>query len=165
MRANLEIKARGGDWERARAVATERVGIDEQVDTYFVTRMGRLKLRESSMSGGFLIPYLRPDIQGARRSDYQVIPIEDPDGLRELLSLQLGVHRVVKKRREILLYENVRIHLDVVEGLGEFVEFEAVFDGTAEQEAIQQDKVKFLMKELGIADADLIAGSYEGMTA
>jgi adenylate cyclase class IV len=53
---NLEIKARCADLdaarERARAVATRRLGIDRQTDTYFVTRRGRLKLRESSLSGG-----------------------------------------------------------------------------------------------------------------
>ena len=60
---NLEIKARCADLPAARAVAerlaTRHLGIDEQTDTYFVTRKGRLKLRESSLSGGQLIPYLR----------------------------------------------------------------------------------------------------------
>jgi adenylate cyclase class 2 len=163
MRANLEIKARGGDWEKARALATERVGVDEQVDTYFKTAAGRLKLRESSLSGGQLIPYYRPDDDGPRRSDYQVIPVEDAPSLRAMLSEMLGVHAVVRKRREILLHENVRIHLDEVEGLGRFLELEAVFDGSAEEEARQQAKVRWMMKEMGLGEEDLIAGSYEQM--
>ena len=164
---NLEIKARCADLEavrkRAHRVATEVVGVDHQVDTYFRTTRGRLKLRESSLSGGQLVPYLRPDRAEARLSDYRVVPIEDPAGLKALLSEILGVHRVVEKEREILLYQNVRIHLDRVSGLGSFVELEAVFDGSPAAEAEQRRKVDFLMKELGVGEEDLLAHSYEGL--
>ncbi len=167
MRANIEIKARVADLDavraRAKALATEWVGVDRQVDTYFATREGRLKLRESSRSGGQLVPYLRPDHDGPRRSDYQVIPVEDPEGLRSLLSTLLGVHRVVRKTREIALVDNVRIHLDDVDTLGAFVELEAVFDGSAEQESVEREKVDGLMRELGLRRDALIEGSYEGM--
>ena len=165
MRANLELKARCADLdaarERARTVATEWVGVDEQVDTYFITRSGRLKLRESSRSGAQLIPYLRPDEPAAKRSDYQVIPVEDGPGLVRQLSAMLGVHRVVRKRREIALYENVRIHLDHVDGLGTFIELEAVWDGAQSGLAEQQRKLAFLRERLGVRDEDLLAGSYE----
>lgn len=166
-RANLEIKVRCPDLaaarERARRVATEVVGVDRQVDTYFRVPRGRLKLRESSLSGGQLIPYLRPDEVGARRSDYQVIPVDDPAGLRELLAALLGTHRVVRKRREILLHDNVRIHLDEVEGLGSFLELEAVFDGSPAAEAEQRRKVDALLSELGVAGEAPIPTSYEGL--
>jgi len=165
MRANLELKARCADLgrarERAREVATLWVGVDQQVDTYFATRAGRLKLRESSLSGAQLIPYFRPDERGAKRSDYQVIAIEDCAGLARMLSAMLGVHRIVRKRREIALYENVRIHLDRVEGLGAFVELEAVWDGATAGLAEQQRKLAFLRERLGLRDEDVIAGSYE----
>ena len=166
-RANFEIKARCADLpaarERAERLATEYLGIDHQVDTYFVTRCGRLKLRESSLSGGQLVPYLRPDQAGPRRSDYRILPVPDPAGTKALLSQILGVHRVVDKQREIFLVDNVRIHLDRVEGLGTFLELEAVFDGSPADEAEQQCKVERLMKELGIEPADLVARSYEGL--
>ncbi len=168
-RANLEIKARCGDLARARdaarRVATAYVGVDHQVDTYFRTRAGRVKLRESSLSGGQLIPYLRPDEPGARRSDYLVIPVEDPAALKALLSSILGVHRVVRKRREILLADNVRIHLDEVEGLGDFVEFEAVFDGSPAEESRQHERLARLQRELGLEGSELLATSYEGLLA
>ncbi len=168
MRANLELKARCADLhaarERARAVATEWLGVDEQVDTYFVTRAGRLKLRESSLSGGQLVPYFRPDQRGPKRANYQVIPVEDAAGLARMLAAMLGVHRVVRKRREIALYHNVRIHLDRVEALGTFVELEAVWDGSEAGLAEEQRKVAFLRDVLGIRDEDLIAGSYESLT-
>lgn len=166
-RANLEIKARCADLGKARAVAerlaTRRVGVDEQTDTYFVTRRGRLKLRESSLEGGQLIPYLRPDQPGPKRSDYQILPVADPESLRRALAEILGVHRVVRKRREIFLVDAVRIHLDEVEGLGSFLELEAVFDGSAAREAEEQTRVHALMRELGVAEADLVDVSYEGL--
>jgi adenylate cyclase class 2 len=165
MRANLELKARCSDLERARErareVATRWVGVDQQVDTYFVTRAGRLKLRESSLSGAQLIPYFRPDERAAKRSDYQVIAIEDGAGLARMLGAMLGVHRIVRKRREIALFENVRIHLDRVDGLGTFVELEAVWDGAEVGLAEQQRKLAFLRERLGLRDEDVIAGSYE----
>jgi predicted adenylyl cyclase CyaB len=167
MPANLELKARCHDLvaarSRAEAVATEWLGVDRQIDTYFRAPGGRLKLRESSLSGGQLIPYLRPDQKAARRSDYVVIPIPEPERTRTLLSVLLGVHRVVSKRREIALYQNVRIHLDQVDGLGDFVELEAVWDGDAAGEARQAAKVAFLREQLGIVDADLVPLSYEGL--
>ncbi len=168
MGANLELKARCADLEaartRARALATEWVGLDRQTDTYFATRAGRLKLRESSLSGGQLVPYLRPDLPGARRSDYAVVPVADPAAVVRLLGELLGVKRVVRKQREIALYENVRIHLDRVEGLGDFVELEAVWDGSPAALPEQERRIAFLRERLGIRDEDLVAGSYESLS-
>jgi predicted adenylyl cyclase CyaB len=166
---NIEIKARCADLAAARVVAlrvaTEHLGLDRQIDTYFRTRAGRLKLRESSLAGGQLVPYLRPDRAGPRRSDYQVVPVSDPPALKRILGDILGVHRVVSKEREIFLRENVRIHLDRVAGLGDFLELEAVIDGTAAAETAAREKVAWLMRELGIGEGDLVATSYEGLLA
>ncbi len=148
---------------RAERLATGRVGVDHQVDTYFATRSGRLKLRESSLSGGQLVPYLRADRAGPRRSDYRILPVEDPSGTKRLLSEILGVECVVEKEREILLHENVRVHLDRVKGLGDFLELEAVFDGSADREAEQESRVAFLLEELGVRDEDLVPVSYENL--
>jgi adenylate cyclase class IV len=167
MATNFELKARCRDLalarDRARAIATRWLGADQQVDTYFRTATGRLKLRESSSSGAQLIPYLRPDAPQARRSDYVVIPLSDPLRTKQLLSSLLGVHRVVRKLREIALFENVRIHLDRVDGLGDFIELEAVWDGDPAGEAAQRQKVAFLRERLAILDGDLVAASYEGL--
>ena len=38
----------------------------------------------------------------------------------------LGAQGCVRKRREVWLYRNARIHLDTVEGLGQFIEIEVV---------------------------------------
>jgi predicted adenylyl cyclase CyaB len=167
MPVNLELKARCADLalarERARALATKWLGLDRQVDTYFETKSGRLKLRESSLSGAQLVPYLRPDAARERRSDYVVIPLAEPERTKALLAELLGVRRVVRKEREIALFENVRIHLDRVEGLGDFLELEAVWDGDPAGEAEQHRKLAFLRERLAIHDADLVAASYEGL--
>jgi len=167
LRANVEIKARCADLAalrpKALALASERVGLDRQLDTYFHTRSGRLKLRESSLSGGQLVPYLRPDREGPKRADYRVVPVADPQGLKALLAEILGVECVVEKEREILLHENVRIHLDRVVGLGSFVELEAVFDGSAAAEVGQRERVAALMEELGVRESDLVPVSYENL--
>ncbi|MDH3685298.1 MAG: class IV adenylate cyclase [Myxococcales bacterium] len=168
-RSNVEIKARVADPAGVRArvegLATERVGLDRQVDTYFATKQGRLKLRESSLSGAQLIPYLRPDAEGPRRSDYAVVPIDDPERVKALFAELLGVHRVVRKEREIWLVGNVRIHLDRVEELGHFLELEAVFDleEGADVEAAEHRKLRELMAMLGVGPDDLIATSYEAL--
>jgi predicted adenylyl cyclase CyaB len=166
-RANLEIKARCADLDAARARALQLsarpAGVDHQRDTYFRTAAGRLKLRESRLAGGQLVPYLRPDVSGPRRADYRVIPVEDPESLKRLLTAILGVHRVVEKQREIWLLDNVRIHLDRVAGLGTFLELEAVFDGNPAAEAAERLRIETLMRELGIAAEDLVDGSYESL--
>jgi adenylate cyclase class IV len=94
-----------------------------------------------------------------------VIPVPEPARTRQLLTELLGVHRVVRKTREIALYQNVRIHLDRVDGLGSFVELEAVWDGAPAGEAEQLAKLAFLRERLAIHDADLVATSYEALLA
>ena len=59
-------------------------------------------------------------------SSYRVVPVPDPAGLLAALGETNGVDVVVEKRRRLLLWETVRIHLDEVEGLGSFLELEAV---------------------------------------
>lgn len=164
---NLEIKARCADLaevrRRVEALGATRVARELQVDTYFVTRAGRLKLRESSLGRAELIPYRRPDAPGPRRSEYVVIPLPEPALTRALFSALLGVHRIVRKEREVFLWENVRIHLDRVDVLGTFLELEAVFDGSAEAEPAERRKLADLLAALGVGDADLVAVSYEGL--
>ena len=75
---------------------------------------------------GELIAYLRPDRTSARTSEFQWLPADDAAGVRTLLEQMIGVRACVRKRREVWLYENARIHLDTVDGLGRFVEIEVV---------------------------------------
>ena len=49
----------------------------------------------------------------------------DPTVLAETLGDTLDVRVVVEKARRLLMWRNVRIHVDRVAGLGDFVELEA----------------------------------------
>lgn len=160
---NIEIKAHYKNLEKARTIArrleAKHVGLDHQVDTYFHTPKGRLKLRESSLSGAMLIPYLRSDLSGPKKSHYALLNTQDPILVKQLLTEMLGVETVVEKHRDIYLADNVRIHIDNVMGLGTFIEFEAVYQDIA-QEPKEHEKVRRLIQEFEIADSDLIQGSY-----
>ena len=72
MAKNLEIKAYCNNLKKTESIikeiATEFVGIDSQIDTYFTTKQGRFKLRESTLSGSYLIPYVRPNQTEAKIS-------------------------------------------------------------------------------------------------
>ena len=161
---NLELKARCADHVAAeRALATlpsaTREWIKRQVDTYFHAPRGRLKLREADGQPAELIAYERPDNPDFRESAYHLVPVPDPAALQTALAAALGVRVVVDKRRTLYLWHNVRVHLDVVGGLGTFLEFEAVLR-TPEDEAASPGRLAQLAELLGIRDADRISQSY-----
>ena len=160
---NIEIKARYSDLAKARAIA-QKLGAqflwkDRQIDTYFKTPNGRLKLRESDLKMAELIPYQRPIVAGPKKSDYLVIPIEDPGKLKSMLSSLLGIDVVVEKIRELYMIGNVRVHLDEVHSLGRFFEFEAVYE-RVEDELKEKEKVQTLLSAFEIHERDLLTGSY-----
>jgi adenylate cyclase, class 2 len=166
LRHNLEIKARLEDRDATRRtvqqIATERVGQQLQTDTYFFCRQGRLKLREIQGRPAQLIWYERPDTLEPKTSRYQLVEVGDSDTLRQLLSAAWGIRVVVKKRREIYLYRHVRIHLDHVEPLGDFLELEAVVpEGGNWDEA--ERLVHELLERLGISASLLMESSYSDL--
>jgi homotetrameric cytidine deaminase len=167
-RRNVELKARDRDparsLERALALGAEDRGELRQRDTYFAAPRGRLKLREQDPGGAELIAYERPDRTDARESRYRLAPVADGAALRDALDAALGTTGVVAKRRRLLLWEGVRIHLDEVEGLGAFVELEGVAEPGSDLTA-EAERVARLRAELRIADDDLVATSYADLLA
>jgi len=160
---NIEIKARDADpessLERALALGAEDRGELAQRDTYFAGTRGRLKLREQTPGDAELIQYRRPDEAGPRTSEYRIVPTPDATTLREALDAALGTLVVVEKRRRLLLWEGVRIHLDEVEGLGSFLELEAVAAPGSDLEP-ERAKVARLREVLRIEDDALVAVGY-----
>ncbi len=131
-----------------------------QRDTYFRVPQGRLKLREEEGAAPHLIAYERPDITGSRESRYRIVEMAQADDLEAALSDVLGVEVVVRKERRLFLWEgNVRIHLDTVEGLGSFIEFEAVAAADSDLKH-ERDQAARLRAAFEIDDADVIRGSY-----
>jgi homotetrameric cytidine deaminase len=162
-RRNVELKARDPDPERSLercvALGAEDRGELRQRDTYFAAARGRLKLREQAPGGAELIAYERPDAAEARESRYRITPVADAAATAEALDAALGTVVVVDKRRHLLLWEGVRIHLDQVEGLGAFVELEGV--ATADSDLARESAlVARLRAELGIADDALEPRGY-----
>ncbi|HWC88390.1 MAG TPA: class IV adenylate cyclase [Pirellulales bacterium] len=160
---NIEIKARLSSLVTAREVAvqvaTEHLGVQRQLDTYFVSRHGRLKLREIDGGQAQLVWYQRPDQPSAKLSNYILVPVDSAAVLKAALAGACGTRVVVDKRREIFLADNVRIHLDQVVGLGDFLEFEAVL-GPLISSLDGQKQVDALATRFGIAGDMLIHASY-----
>jgi homotetrameric cytidine deaminase len=167
-RRNVELKAVDRDpaatLERALAAGASDHGTRLQTDTYFAVAHGRLKLREQEGAAAQLIAYERPDDPTVRLSSYHLIEVPDPQSARAGLTATCGVRVVVAKRRRLLLWENVRIHLDEVDGLGAYIELEAVAAPDADLTG-EHAKVDHLREALDIRDADLQPGSYSDLLA
>jgi adenylate cyclase, class 2 len=165
-RRNIELKARDSDPEQSLA-ACESLGADDhgvlvQRDTYFNVIHGRLKLREQEGDAPRLIAYERADQTEQRESRYRIVEVVDPEGVKVALSAALGVRIIVAKRRRLFLWKSVRIHLDHVVGLGDFIEFEAVAP-TDSDLSHERDEVSALRGEFKIDDGALIGVSYSDL--
>ena len=163
---NVEIKARCADLASAKKIAlglgAQFAGELQQTDTYFNVARGRLKLREINGRESQLIYYERPDESAARLSNYHIFPVTNPELLKAMLNGALGIWRVIEKQRELYWFENVRIHLDHVEGLGDFIEFEGILE-SADQTREVQGKVAKLQQNFHISSSDLIGLSYSDL--
>ena len=163
MPSNVELKARVRDCEafsaRARELSDGPVEVIRQVDTFFVTAEGRLKLREPDAGRAQLIYYERPDQDGPKRSDYDIFETPDPGALRSVLSRALGVRGTVEKVRHLYMVGQTRVHLDEVKGLGNFMELEVVL----QHDQSDQDGrlvAERLLARLGVERGDLLESAY-----
>lgn len=165
---NLELKA--GDaspeatLEACRRLGAVDCGVLWQRDTYFNATHGRLKLREQRPGRTQLIHYHRADVPQQRESRYRILEVADVEGLRTVLTESLGIRAIVTKRRRLFLWRSVRIHLDDVEGLGAFVELEAVARPESDLESEHQ-LIDELRAQLTITDQRLLSESYSEQVA
>lgn len=163
MPANIEIKARARDFAqiqaRAEQLSDTPLQVIPQEDIFFHVPHGRLKLRILAPDNGQLIYYTRPDQNGPKRSDYHLAHTADPQNLKRVLELAYGIRGVVKKTRYLYLVGQTRIHLDDVQGLGQFMELEVVLrEGQSDAEG--QRIAEGLMASLGVERSDLLEGAY-----
>ncbi|KAK1786074.1 hypothetical protein P4O66_017801 [Electrophorus voltai] len=163
MPSNVEIKASVRDhsylMQRAKELSASDGTDIHQEDTFFKVPRGRLKLRDFLNGSGQLIFYERPDKDGPKLSSYSISPTNDPQGLGRVLSDALGKLGQVKKKRRLYMVGQTRVHIDCVEGLGNFMELEVVMkenQTTEEGVAIAHQ----LMQDLGVKEEDLIEGAY-----
>jgi adenylate cyclase class IV len=130
MASNVEWKPRARDQGRQRGLAERLAGgppeLLEQAGTFFIAPQGRPKLRRLSAGHGELIYYDWPDQAGPKRSDHAVGTTDRSDALQELLAQALGVRGEAPKRRRLYRVGPARVPLDLVEGLGAFLEVEVL---------------------------------------
>lgn len=158
---NIELKARLRDRAYAMHVCAKIGAVPQgnihQIDTYFRVPSGRLKLREAIPGRCELVYYQRPDVAGPKGCDYTLEPAQP--NIKSLLIEALEQLAVVDKIRTLYLWQNVRIHLDQVRDLGEFIEFEAVLDDECD-DADGFAKLEMLMTAFGLQEEDHETGSY-----
>jgi len=163
---NVEIKAKSNHNDEIESLLLERgadyKGEDHQIDTYFKVPNGRLKLREGTIEHA-LIHYNRSNQEGPKVSDITYYKPEDSKDLKKALTAALGIKVVVDKRRKIFFIDNVKFHLDRVEGLGTFMEIEAIdTTGTIGLETLNKQCAEY-MDLLKIEEEQLVAVSYSDL--
>lgn len=164
MARNTEIKARITSVEAMLPIAVALADggppqLIAQDDSFFSVPRGRLKLRVFANGTGELIHYHRADSEGPKVSDYVISAVPDPESMRLALTRANGLLGRVRKQRTLLLAGATRIHLDRVEGLGDFLELEVVLS----EEQSEQDGERIaqaLMRRLGVQPEDLLRGAY-----
>ncbi len=162
MARNLEIKIKLNSFEVVKELLEERgigiVDILNQQDTYYSWTKGLLKLR--SVNGRYeLIKYLRDEVNKERWSDYFILEISSSNA-EDFLNDIMEVETVVKKRRELYLYKNTRIHLDNVYDLGFFLELETIVNDSLEDAKNEFDEIVDI---LGLDTTQQIKTSYRNL--
>ncbi len=164
--SNVEIKAYCDNHDKIREILkskeAEFKGIDHQIDAYFNTNNGRLKLREGNIEN-YLIFYERENKPGPKQS--KVILFDNIKGspLKDILVKSQGILAVVDKKREIYFINNVKFHLDVVANLGNFMEIEAIdIDGTMRRDDLR-NQCQYYLGLFDISKGDLLSESYSDM--
>lgn len=168
MAINIEIKATVRDVGRVASIAQGLSGGPGtrlvQHDVFFNCARGKLKLRRINGAEAELIAYERAAGEQPRPSDYSIAKVDDFEQIRGVLARSLGELAEVRKVRILHLVGRTRIHLDAVEGLGDFLELEVVL-GDGDDEAAAMAEAESLMAALGVEAGDLLDRTYAEMLA
>jgi predicted adenylyl cyclase CyaB len=162
---NLEIKVRVKNLDeiKNRLLFAEHKPTLIQTDTYFLLGEKRLKIREEKNKSE-IIYYERKMKNGTRESVYHriIIPKNSVKFLKAIFDFIFGTKVIVAKKRELYLYKNTRIHLDIVNNLGEFVELETVVLNNTKKESYEKEHEEVKNKLL-LTNYPAIAGSYSDL--
>lgn len=163
---NVECKAELQDLPLARTIAASigalTVETLVQTDTYYRVPDAKLKKRETVGHPTEWVFYNRPQRSKPKLSTFTLYP--ERMAHERFGSQPLPVWVVVKKTRELWTYDGVRIHLDTVEGLGTFIEFEALVCPERSMTKAHE-VVEFLRKSFGPAMGEPIACGYAELLA
>ena len=163
---NIEFKARthriDEQEEIIKGLNSRFVGIDHQVDTYFNVGKGRLKLREGNIENS-LIYYERENKEGSKESKILLYNLVPGGNLKEILIKVLGVKLIVDKSRKIYFIDNVKFHFDTVNGLGTFIEVEAIDETGKADKNVLTEQCNSYASLLDISREEFISVSYSDM--
>ncbi|WP_205679079.1 class IV adenylate cyclase [Aquisphaera insulae] len=162
---NIEIKATVADYEAMRTAIESLEDVEgaaeilDQEDIFYEVPSGRLKLRIFHEAAGELIRYDRDDVAGPKASSYEIAPTSAPLTMKSILDRVLTVRGAVRKERWLYRVGPTRIHLDRVEGLGDFLELEVVLrpDQPDLEGALIAEE---LLTRLGIEESQLVSAAY-----
>ena len=161
---NVEFKAELRDYDLAKsicsAIGATEAEVLEQTDTYYKVPSGRLKKREQTGEVTEYIFYDRANKAEARLSHYVIY--DEPTARQRFATDSLPVLVVVRKSRLLYLTGNVRIHLDRVDGLGDYLEIEAIVS-RAHNVRDCHEKVHELKSKLQPALGEMLSVSYSDM--
>ena len=103
MHLNFEFKAKVENIEelenKLQTLNPKYIGTDNQIDTYFNTKLGRLKLREGNIENA-LIHYVREDNASAKTSTVLLYQHQPNKILKSILECSNGVKVIVDKQRK-----------------------------------------------------------------
>lgn len=164
----VELKARVNDHEILREKLTilgaKYVGTFQQKDQYFEVPEGRLKLREIKDNNTLeLIYYEREDIAGPKKDHAFILKVKEAEDFKKILEKILTPLTIIKKVREIYYLQGTQIHLDVVESLGNFIEFERHVKEDSNKDENGHKILEILMKQLDISSDNLETLSYSDL--
>jgi len=163
---NIEVKTRLHDRQNAErrleALGARRMWARRQKDTFFTAPHGWLKVREAEGRPPEVISYRRATEEaGPRVSDFDVVVVGDATTWKRLLGRVLPLDKVVEKERTLWIYEHTRIHLDRVDGLGDFLELETVVEGMDVGDARQE--TARVVAALALDPAEFVAVPYRDL--
>ncbi|MBK7096012.1 MAG: class IV adenylate cyclase [Saprospiraceae bacterium] len=163
---NIEIKARCTDPKKTEEIllsnGAEFKGIDNQTDTYFNVKEGRLKIRQGNIENA-LIFYSRKNDSGPKQSKFQLYQSSDIEKLIPILTNSLGILTIVKKHRKIFFIDFVKFHIDHLDGLGDFVEIEVGDLSDTKTVEELESTCNFYIDLLQIQEDDFLCSSYSDM--
>ena len=133
-----------------------------QRDVYFNGVRGRLKLRLQQPGRDQLVWYDRPNKADTKESRIVLTALPPDHGLEAVLSPALGVAVVVTKIRRVFDWRGTRVHLDEVDGLGSFLEFEKLVSSSNATPSAHAE-LKAMLEQLAVPVQSLESGSYSDL--
>lgn len=165
----IEIKARVKDRDEVKEKITkigDFIGIQHQEDIYFdspyqnFVKSGEvLRVRKSQHKHVLTYKKKRPDEKARVRTEHEVM-VESGDEVAEILK-DLGFVLIarIRKARESYKVDGCNVELDMVKGLGVFIEVEIVIPETEDIDS-GKEKIFALLDKIGVPRENIEEKSY-----